>query len=348
MTIYNPEGLPTSIDGVMAKRPFINSKGQPVIAVNTGRVDSKGQPIYANQFVANATLRKDEWVRLDTQLIKAAQERLVIIDDLRRKGLVYSVGGLGTMVAEWETQSEMTDAGITMDGESVVEKDRPDFGLDGVPIPIIHKDFSIGDRQLQASRSRGAGLDVTAGEAMARAVARTSESMIFNGSSLGEVAGHRIYGLLNKPNAPIQQINDWSASGTTGADVLADVLSLVNELETQHRRYGPFTLYVPAGFAAKMREDFKANGDRTIQDRLLATGVIESIRVSDVLEANTVVLIQLTSDVIDLAVASDITTIQWSSGSGFRHHFKTFAAWAPRIKTDYDSHFGYIIGSTST
>lgn len=347
-------GLSGGINGILSKRPYIatagRNAGHPCITVHTGQTDQSGNPVYAEkQITTNATLRKDEWIDLEGEIIEAARERLVIVDDLIQGGLTYNVGGLGTIISEWETMSEMTDAKITMDGESVDEKDQQAFGLNGVPIPVIGKSFSIGERMLLASRQRGAALDTTQGVEAARAVARVSENMVFNGANIGasNSSGQRytIPGLLNSPGRGTDTINDWADSGTTAQDILDDVLSMIKVAETQERHYGPFTLYIPGVWAYRLREDFKANSDKTLEQRILEISVISRIRVADALPAKNVLLIQMEKQVLDLAIASDITTVQWQSGSGWTNHFQTFAAWAPRFKQDYDGHSGIVHGS---
>jgi uncharacterized linocin/CFP29 family protein len=353
MIIYNPEGVPLTTSGVESNRPYIDEHGRSVIAVNTGRRDSNGNFIYQEQqFRGNATLRKDEWIQLDDAAIESARERLVIAADLMSMGLTHNAGGLGTIISEWEKMSEMTDAEVTMDGESMVTKDRQLFGIDGVPVPIIHKDHKIGERTLLASRTRGASLDVTQSAEAGRSVARRTESMIFNGLNLGasNSAGdsYQVYGLTNHPNKAVDEISDWAAGGTSEETIFDEILNLVEELETEQRAFGPFTLYIPNTYAKRFRQDFKAETGITLRQRVLATEVVRDIRTSDVLADGNVILIELTSRVIDLTIASDVVNIQWQSGSGFTNHFKTYAAWAPRIKTDYDGRVGFIHGATST
>ena len=340
-------GIPYQENGILAKRPYVNQKGQSVIAVNTGIKSADGRFIYREQRIqANATLRYDEWKRIDDVLLEAFQERLIIIDDLRSAGLTYNVGGLGVMVSEYETVGEMTDADVTMDGDTVVEKDRVGFGIDVVPIPIIHKDFQISERALLASRTRGSDLETTNAAAAARAVARTSEDMVFNGLNI-KVGGYGVQGLLNKTGRPLQLISNWAAGGTSAETIYSEIQSLISEAEA-NRAYGPYILYIPQAYSGKFRADFKANSDKSLRQRVLDDGLITDIRVSDSLPDGNVILIQMTSSTIDLAVASDITTVQWTSGSGMTHFFKTYAAWAPRIKTDADGRFGYVHGATST
>lgn len=344
-------GLAGGENEMLARRPYIATHGRhaghPVVTYNTGQLDQNGQPIYGERRIhTNATLRKDEWIDLEDQIIEAFRERLVIVDDLRSAGLTYGVGGLGTLTSEWEEASEMTDAGISMDGESAVEKDRQEFNLKRVPVPVIHKDFQIGERMLMASRTRGASLDVTQGVESARSVARVSESLVFNGANIGSSDGGTIYGTLTHPDRATYTISDWSDdTNVSPEDIHKEILEMVKKMETEERRYGPFALYIPGAYASRFREDFKEFSDRTLMERVMSEDVISAVRVSDVLPTGNVNLIQMERSSIDLAIASDVTTVNWNSGSGFTNFFKVFAAWTPRIKTDFDGRCGVLHGS---
>lgn len=359
VTIQTAEGagLSAGENGILAKRPYIANAGkhagQSVIAVNTGQLDNQGQPIYAEKAInTNATLRKDEWLDLEDTVIESARERLVIVDDLQSAGLTYNVGGLGTLISEWETASEITDAEITMDGESTADKDRQEFGLNGVPIPVIQKPFSIGERMLMASRQRGASLDVTTGTEAARAVARMSEFMVFNGANIGASNSrgdrYNIPGLTTFPGRATYTISDWSDDqNVTPETIHQEILSMVQQMETQQRHYGPFTVYIPGEYAFRFRQDFKANSDKTLMERVTDEDVISRVRISDTLSAGNVVMVQMERSVLDLAIASDVTTVQWESGSGWSNHFQVFSSWAPRLKSSHDGYCGIMHASTA-
>lgn len=353
--LMGPGGASLELSGlsVASKRPYINSRGESVVVVNTGQLDNEGQPVYREQKIAiNATLRKDEWRRIDDQVLEAFRERLVIVDDIRAAGLVHPVGGLGVLISEWEKSSEITDAELSMDGESQVDQDRQEFGINGVPIPVIQKPFRISERVLLASRTRGAGLDVSTGLEAARAVARTSEKLVFFGSNIGNQTidgqNYAISGLTNFANRALASMGDWSSGTFTPEQILADILNFVRIMETQERRFGPFTVYVPGAYAWRFRQDFKALGERTLMERVMAEPAIAAVRFSDVLPAGQVLMVQLTSDVLDLAMASDVSTIQWASPSGWTNFFQVFAAWAPRLKSDFDGHSGILHATVGT
>jgi len=349
----NQFGLASGENAMLARRPYINNQGQSVISHNTGQMDSNGQFVYKEkQINTNATLRKDEWINLEDTIIESFRERLVIVDDLQSAGLTYNAGGLGTMISEWETGSEITDAEITMDGESKADKDRQEFGLAGVPIPVIHKEFTIGERMMLASRQRGAGLDVTTGTEAARAVARVSEAMVFNGANIGAVRSaadsYSIPGLTTFASRETYTISDWSdATNVTTETIFAEILEMVQALETNQRKYGPFTIYIPGAYAFRFRQDFKEFSDKTLMERVTDEDVIARVRVSDVLSTGNVVMVEMNRSVIDLAIASDIATVQWASGSGWTNEFQVYAAWAPRLKTDYDGRCGILHATTS-
>jgi uncharacterized linocin/CFP29 family protein len=350
---FNSTDLFGGENAVLSKRPYIATngrhKGHPVITVNTGQLDESGNPVYTEKRItANATLRKDEWIDLEDQIIESARERLVIVDDLISAGLTYNVGGLGTMISEWESASEMTDAEITMDGETKTSKDRQSFELNGVPIPIIQKDFSIGERTLLASRQRGAGLDVTQGVEAGRSVARRSEQMVFLGANIGASNSasnkYSIPGLTTFAGRETFTISDWAdddeSTGVTPEEIFSEILQMVQKMETDKRSYGPFTIYIPGAYAFRFRQDFKEFSDKTLMERVVDEDVISRVRVSDVLPVGNVCMVEMNRTVLDLAIAADVTTVQWQSGSGFTNHFKTYAAWAPRLKSSFDGYTG--------
>lgn len=357
--ISTPQGLGLNggENALLRRRPYIANSGRyaghPVVAHNTGQMDASGNPIYEErpiQVNADSTLRKDEWIDLEDQIIESARERLVIIDDLREAGLTYNVGGIGTQISEWESGSEVTDGVISMDGESAGDKDNQNFSLHGVPIPVVHKEFQIGARQLESSRTRGAALDVTTGTEAARSVARASEKMVFHGARIGAVnsAGnsYSVPGLVNYANRATFTMSDWSDDeNVSPEDIHSEILQMVRKMETEERHYGPFNIYIPGAYAYRFREDFKEFSDKTLMERVLDEDVINRIRVSDVLEPGNVLMIEMRRSVLDLAVGADITTTQWQSGSQWTNQFQVFAVWAPRLKSSYDGYTGILHAS---
>ncbi len=284
------------------------------------------------------TLQKDEWILIDRNVIEVARKNLVIVQDLMSRGLTFSLpNALGHTRLEWEKVSDMEGAIITMSGLSESQNDRVVYDLDGMPIPIIHKDFNINLRALAASRNRGEALDVTQARYAARKVSETVETLVFDGATvLG--ANNPIYGLRT---APYRNTGTASESWLTasGDVIVADLIAMVTQLVDDNMN-GPFVLYVGTGVALRFAEDYKDNSDKTIMARLKEIPQLEDIKWTKDLPANEVVLVQMTSDVIDLVEGMAPTTVQWESRGGFIVNFKIMAIIVPRIRNDFINQSG--------
>lgn len=325
---------------VTNSRPFLGRDGHSYVLVQNEAGEYGKQRLQTN---APALLRYDEWKDIDRAVIEAATQRMIGIDDLRSRGLTHNLGSIGQTISMWQVQSEMTEANISMSALTRGEKDTPSFDTKQVPVPIVHKEFHVELRRLVASRTFGEGLDVT-GPAMAgRMVAERTERMLFLGAGI-QVDGATIYGYLTHPNRnTVDLAENWDVGATTGADILDDVQQM-RAAARADRMYGPFVIYIPATYETKMDEDYNpATSDtRTIRQRILALEAISDIRVADFLTDDNVVMVQLTRDVVDLAIAQDITTVQWQVMGGMGEEFKVMAVWVPRLKADYDGRSGIV------
>lgn len=298
-----------------------------------------GNGMNVNALRTNALLRKDEWIAYDTTVIDVARGRLNGVADLQAKGLILELGGLGTLVSQYEAQSDMTEADINMAGVTPGEEDSVEFDLRSVPIPIIHKDFRVNIRRLEASRKMGDAIDTTQAAVAARKVADMNENMLFNGAGI-TVDGNSIYGYTNHPKRNTGTLKTWDATTNQG-NIYNDVLDMIEDAQDVHY-YGPYTLYVASDRWAPMLSIYGDGSGQKPLDRILGIPQIEAVKVSDALAEGSAVLVQLTADVVDLAVGQDITTVQWDSLGGMQVHFKVMNAMAPRIKYDYNDACGIV------
>jgi len=319
---------------VNSHRPFLNEAGESRIVGNDGK------PLVAND---GALLRYDEWKDIDTEVVKVAVDRLVGIRDLQAAGLTHNLGSLGITLSQWEEESDMTGADVSMSGITEGEEDTPAFNLRDVPVPIFHKDFSVNIRRLEASRMVGESIDVTAASIASRRVTEKSEDMLFGGSPI-VVEGKALYGYTTLPGrTQITLGANWDTlTQSQNATILDDVQTMLQGARDD-KHYGPFVLYVPRGYEYKLDEDFNANySGVTVRERLEKLGGIDRVSVADRLAANNVVLVQMTRDTVDLAVAQPITVVQWNSMGGMVENFKVMACWAARLKSDFDGRSGVV------
>lgn len=286
-------------------------------------------------------LRKEEWIQYDQALIEVARQRLTGVDDLMSRGLSFNVANaLGTTRVEWEKLSDMDPAEVSMAAVTEGERDRVDFTLDSVPLPVIHKSFQLNIRALEASRRTGETLDTTQARLATRLVTEKMEDMLFNGITLTAIGGS-VFGYTtatNRNTGNLTGANGW-ITGTDGVDTLSDILTMIGVLRAD-RMYGPYGLYVPDEWWTNLLEDFKANSDKSTITRVMEIPDLQFVKPTSNLtgtvagtSGDEVLLIQLTSDVVDIVDGMQPTMIQWDAMGGLVLNFKVMAIMVPRMKS---------------
>jgi len=303
-----------------------------------------GKPFNAGVLRANGTLRHEEWKHFDNALLGEALIRLQGVQDLIGGGLTVNVpNSLGKTVFSYEKNTFMDEAIVSMDPVTRSENDGTEFDLSNLPLPITHKDFYLNLRTLSASRERGEPLDVTQTRMAGRTVAERTEKMLFQGHA-PKFGGLTIYGYMTEPNRNVAVFGangNWATSNTakTGENILADVLTMIAALEAD-RMYGPYWLYVPRNSNTKLDNDFKANSDLTIRQRLMMVDGLQKITGVDQLTDNNVILVQATLDVAAMVLGENLQTVQWDVEGGFRINFKAFQIAIPLIRSDIQGRSG--------
>ena len=330
---------------VNALRPYTGKDGRSYITVINKAGKAEAIPLTN----ATASLRKDDWKLLDEAVVKAAKPRLRAVADLRAAGLTYSIpNGMGKTVLETETQSDISDAIISMDGLRESNTDRPVFELTNLPLPIIHKDFQFSARQVMASRNGGSPLDTTTAELAARRVAEEAEKLLLGVSSSYAYGGGTIYGYTNYPSALSKVITSPTADGWTPAATVQEVLEMRYQSQVAYH-YGPWMLYCSPSWDVYMDDDYSAaKGDLTLRDRLRKIEGIQDVRTLDYLTSYDLILVQMTSDVVREVIGMDITTVQWETKGGMQLNFKVMAILVPQLRADQNANTGIVYGAIAS
>lgn len=326
-------------------RPFIGGDGLPYITTYKGGDPKEPTSYEVRRINTNATLRRDEWKMLDEAIIPIARSRLRGIEDLRSAGLVYNLGNaMGTTVFEYHDVSDSMEAVVTMDGVTRSPGDRPKFTHKYIPIPIIHVDYEINSRVLASSRSHGNPLDTTSAEHAARKVAEKLESMLFTATSY-DYDGGTIYSYLNEPNRNTYSLTQsWDASTGNGELILADVLAM-KQMSLNAKHYGPWNLYIPTSYETTIDADYDNTRGNTIRERILAISGINNVNVIDTLPDDTVLLVQMTSDVVRLINGTGIQNVEWGTEGRMVTKYKVMTIQVPQIRADQDGNSGIVHAS---
>lgn len=327
-----------------ALRPFIGPDGRAYMTVNEG---GKLKNIVVNTV---ATLRYDEWKQYDTAIVREARIRLQGVQDLVSRGLVYSIAnGLGKTILQSENLNEFMEAQLSMDGLSRGTSDRGVYGMDYLPLPLIHADYYINARALAESRNTGEAMDVTNAEMAARAVSEKMEDMLFNGASSYKYGLGTIYGYLDFPNVNTYSLPaHWDHSGVTGEQIVEDCRKMKAALIAD-RFYGPFQLYIPTAYETILDKDYSVSGgnnpNTTIRARILQIAGISGITVIDKMAADKIVMVQMTSDVVRMVSGMEIAPVEWQEQGGMVTHYKVMGIKVPQIRSTQAGRCGVLVAS---
>ena len=298
-----------------------------------------------NSLRTNDTLLYDEWKELDSAVLNAFQTRLTGVSDLLSRGLVYDVKkGLAATVLGFQDAGDVNPADMTMDGVNRGQRDRQEYSITYLPLPIIHKDFSFSIREIMESRNGSRPLDTSMAEMCSRKVAEKAEDLLFNGSSSYTYGGGSIYGYTDFPNRNAFSIVSGGWDGATGEQIVQDVIDM-KQASINDRCYGPWIIYVSTNFESILDSYFKAESDKTVRQRILEIGGIQDIKVSDTLAASNVLLVQAQSDTVRIVQGLGLKTVQWDVEGGMAVNFKVMAITVPQIRADQAGRCGIVHGS---
>ncbi|MCL2223573.1 MAG: bacteriocin family protein [Defluviitaleaceae bacterium] len=290
----------------------------------------------------NAILQKDDWVDLDRRVVKVAQERLSAVSDLVDRDLIYELGGLGKTVSQWQTEGDMSDATVSMEPDSDGIRDLLNLETDEVPVPIIHKDFRLGARQLAAGRESGSPIDMTNADAATRKVAVGMEDLVISGSK-NKFSKKPIYGYITHPfRSQIAFVDIGGILQPITVDNFAElILQMIQEADDKDY-YGPFILYVPTGLSTILYKIIPNTNGKMLKQHLEEIDLIEEVKVSSRMPKGNLALVQMSSDNVDLAIGQPLIPVEWDEKGGMAVNYKILTAMAPRLKSRQDKTLGVV------
>lgn len=316
--------------------PF-NKNNKPLMLSNS----------YIRHNRANSGLPQDAWKQIDGAVIEPFKAPNIILNDLESRGLTQNIPFHVTL-SEFQKRTGRKKANVTLSGRANIKETTTNYDKDAVPVPVIHEDYSLDRRRLEASQASNVeSLDVTEPNDAGEVVRDTIDDIIFNGYGKIKVNNNAtIYGLTTHPHRnTITIANAWDTS-TPGAPYCINDTASMLQAAYNDNKYGPFGLYLPKNYWGPLQLDYAPESGVTWIDRILRFTDIEYVHLGKSLDDNNVVLLDLSLSTIDMAISRSPATITWESGDGWEYFFKTFAVMVPRIKTDTNNQSGVVHAST--
>lgn len=143
--------------------------------------------------------------------------------------------GVGLQQWTYDTLTEVSDAQITYAFTETGE-DVADFGRSHVPIPVIHKEFRIGYRDIVAAQRGGYPLQASTADSASYKVMLQENAMLLNGYS-ADGSTYDIKGLYQSAGNSESTSKDFGTAGNAMAKVQLAITELITD-----DIYGPYNL----------------------------------------------------------------------------------------------------------
>ena len=328
------------------------SNGQEAVAVDRWDANQGKYVVQPIGTANNTTLPKDVWKQMDTAILQAARPRLKFFGDIRSAGLNYVIpNGMGKLSLEYQDQSDIRRATVSMDGMRRGQSDRPVWDLKNMPLPIIHKDIDISVRQLEASRNGQSPLDTTqialAGEKVAEEVERitigTADMIQYGGMSQIQGATNFAGRLTKVMTAPVLATGAPNPNWSPELHI-QEILEMRQQSKNAYH-YGPWGLYHSPNWDVYYDQDYSnAKGTNTLRSRVSEIQNIGEPMSLDYLEGWQMIMVQMSINVVRAIVGMEIVVVQWDSEGGFQKNFKVMCILLPQFRTDHYGRTGIVHG----
>lgn len=337
-------------NAITRNRPYIDKDGRAKISVYKGG-DIKDPKSYTQKIIDNdmAIFTPEEWKAIDTRLREIATSRQVGIAKLKELGLVYNLANpFASHVLEHTKTNDGHDAEVNMNFKVTNETDKQAVKTASIPIPVISWRWGFDIRDLQTSRVYNRPLDLKGATVGARKIGEKLESMMF-GAKATILDDKKIDSIISfNDSNKIATLHNWNAPGTTTADILDDIKAM-KQLSTKDKHYGPWILFVSQTYEGRLDDDYGVDATTkayiSLLNRIKEVRGIKDVIVSDFLPADTVALVQMTNDTIELINGMELTTVQIMNAGGLNFEMLSFVMQVPAVYSDYEGNCGIVIGT---
>lgn len=288
---------------------------------------------------ANGTVRHEDFLVIQDRIVEVRRRKLNGITDLMEAGLSFNVS-LEEQLVGFENVNEFQEAEQEMNPNSYQNNDTV-FTEEFVPNPITHQSFSVPWRQQGFDYKRSLGMSESV-----RQVAEKLENTLFNGNASISVSfggqANPIFGYTTHPNRGTGTISDWSVV----ANIELIVPEMIEQIGAMWSTQGgvendSVIPYVANDIWVNLQNDYKADSEKSVLNRLLDIPQIKAIKPAEKLASKAVVLVEMLERTIQLASASDIITVPHIKTNPMAPQvLTTYAAMVQQIKSDSKGNTG--------
>jgi len=269
-----------------------------------------------------AHLTDEERIYIDSRIVETVQPKLVG----RKLFPVFALPHAGFVTVRGYKQTGMSQARISLHGQGK-NKDRTEKTPFDITVPVLHKEFTLWWRDLEATRSSGLPLDTQDAENAARQVAEEEDLLLLT----GEYTGWKALGIEGLSTATGR--NTSASAGAWPTNALTDLSAAIGELETDGH-VGPYAAVLRSSWAAKLRALVTSTATKwieVIQD-LFKSGIYVSDNLYTSAGLTTIgLVVEPSQDNFEMVIGRDLSLFT-KQDEDMNLQSKVHEVVAPRIK----------------
>ena len=274
-----------------------------------------------------ARLTDEEILYIEDKVVEAVHPTLVG----RKLFPVEVVPNVGALTVRGYKRTDMSQARISLHGEGG-SYDRSKKTPFDVTVPVIDKKFTVGWRDLEASRYAGQPLDVQDALNAALQVAEEEDKLLIT----GEYTGWKALGIEGLATASGKNTED--SAGAWPANALKDLSDAIAELEADgHTNKSMYACVLRSEWAGKLRELVSNTATKWIDviqgmNPLFPAGIFVSDNLFTSAGATTSALVlELGKENFEMVLERDLSVFELGD-EDMNLKCKVYEVLAPRIK----------------
>lgn len=321
---------------------FADRNLQKFVVVNAeGHIVGRANEMSAQVLLRNAdgTVRHEDFMVIQDRIVEVRRRALHGISDLQMGGLSFGAAVEDQLVG-FENVNEFQAARQDMNPNTYQNNDTV-YTEDFVPNPITHQSFQVPWRQMGFDYKRSAGLVESV-----RQVSERLEETLFNGNASIAVTfngtSYPIYGYTTHPDRGTDTISDWTNAANNDA-IIPELIDAIGTMWSGQGgvNNGRVMVYLANNLWNIFQKDYKAGVRGSIMERAKEIAQVMDIKPAEKLAAGTVVLVEMESRTIELAIASDIISVPHTKTNPVAPQvLTTYAAMVQQIKVDSNGNTG--------
>lgn len=294
----------------------------------------------------NQILDFEEHEARDDDVMPEVRTNLTMLESVMSAGFVRSTSLARTEYIKQRSSTWSNKAEISMDGRAESQPDERNKERFGVPLPIVHVDYSIPARKQRQSMNFGEDIEDEQAEEAGRTLREAEENLFLDGwgSTVPDSKGNDLE-LFGVRDSAVSITGSASGDWGTASNIKDTIDKVLNALESQTAgndrgpdpvQQGAWLWYHPNQRSDLRAADPDGDGNMTVMTRLQQDYPYLDMQAAGELADGELVCMVKDPRFIRVLTAQAPTNLSEDVDMGLATKYKALASRIPFFKTTYD------------